>query len=256
VSGSAASINVANIAAKVRRWSSHSAGQNRRVNLILHEAEIDHGAVDILMPHGALRLHQVMVEVMIDPIGERLAHRMGAHLPGELVRRHRVMENAPGLHLTDGTVHPLAATKHEGLGRTAWHLAQRQQPRGERRLRLRMEQYRPPFALVLQMPAWHGDPIDHPPVLPNVSHVPRQQFTDAKPGLDAEQEERRIAVRVGPTKTGVHSRDLRLGEGPTALHRAVLRRQCKVSRDGYIRLPDSTELTRMSSTCIIPPHVS
>jgi hypothetical protein len=51
-----------------------------------------------------------------------------------------------------------------------------------------MQQHRPPFALVLHMPALDGDPIDHPPVLPDIPHVERQQFADAKSGLDAEQE--------------------------------------------------------------------
>jgi hypothetical protein len=79
------------------------------VNLILPEAYMRPGIIDILMAHGALRLHQVMVELMIEAIGERLAHGMAPHLPGALVRRRSLMQDAARLHLTDGPVGPLPA---------------------------------------------------------------------------------------------------------------------------------------------------
>ena len=79
--------------------------------------------VDVLVAHGALGLHQVIVELVIDVIGKGLAHGMGAHLAGGLVGHGRYTENLPCPDFADRLIDPLAALKHKRLCRTVRPLA-------------------------------------------------------------------------------------------------------------------------------------
>src|SRR5215813_10104850 len=76
-----------------------SSGQDRRVDLGLDETQIGHGAVDVLVAHGALRLDEIVVELLIDPIGKGLAHGMGTDFARELIGHHGLM--TPGGGKTD-----------------------------------------------------------------------------------------------------------------------------------------------------------
>jgi hypothetical protein len=81
------------------------------------------------MTHGALRLHQVMVQLMIDPIREGLPHHVCSEFPGDLVRDGRFTKDLPGLDFADGLIHSFPALKHGGLAVTAAIHCRRMMPK-------------------------------------------------------------------------------------------------------------------------------
>jgi hypothetical protein len=100
-----------------------SQGENEGVEGFLPEGQIGLRAVDVPVAQGVLRGDEVMPGALIDALGEGLAHGVGAHLAGEFVRGHRLVQDAPGLDRANGPVRPLPTAEHEALWGKSRHPA-------------------------------------------------------------------------------------------------------------------------------------
>jgi hypothetical protein len=74
------------------------------------------------------------------------------------------------------------------------------------------------FPFLLHVGAVHRELFHHPPVLPDLADAQAEQFGDAKPRLEAEDEPRAIPEGLGSTETPAQQRDLWIRKWPTAFH--------------------------------------
>lgn len=95
----------------------NSYSQNRLINLFFLKTQILNRWIHILMTQCLLRLCQIPAKLVIDAVGERLPHGMGAAFAGYTVTDVNTFENMPGLSAVNRPSRILLGSKDLSLTR-------------------------------------------------------------------------------------------------------------------------------------------
>jgi hypothetical protein len=153
------------------RISAPSDGENCLVNFFFAEAQVLNGAIDIPMAECPLRLHQVMIELLIYPIGEGFAHAVGPELPCQPIGVVGLLEDTVGLHAREGAVDTPTALKDISRWQESALGFQVLQPMSKRCFRIWVQYDGSSFHLLLHVPALNSNLFDQPPMPVDIANT-------------------------------------------------------------------------------------